>query len=242
MRTAALLFLAGLITCSAQAQQGVGLATAALSRCAAKIGTETRQADPAFGTFGLDGPPWITVERTDEKIGSFHIATTIAGTGWRRRRDGTSVHFRYTCALDPKGDAVIFHATPLLRNVGDELPPATVVEGVAAFPQERPLPRGMELQIQLLDVSKSQSGQLLTEQVVRTGWQVPIPFELRLPKTLSLGNRKFEITARIVRARQPLFHLAERHLLSADDLHKSVVLTLSEVGKPTTTKSPTTPR
>ena len=43
------------------------------------------------------------------------------------------------------------------------------------------------------------------EQVVRSGWQVPIPFALRLPRGTVLEGRKMVITARFVLARQPLF-------------------------------------
>ena len=49
---------------------------------------------------------------------------------------------------------------------------------------------------------------VLAEQVVRSGWQVPIPFSLRVPKEIPLAGRKLQITARFVNARQPLFALA----------------------------------
>jgi uncharacterized lipoprotein YbaY len=226
------LLMSGVIAQAADAQQPVTLTTAALTRCAAKIGTDTRQADPAFATFGLDGPPWLTVEHTEDKIGSLSIATTLSGTGWRRRRDGTSVPFRYMCALDAKGQAVAFHAVPLQRKLGDQLPPAIVVEGAAAYLEKKPLPKGVELQVQLLDVSKSPKPEVLTEEVVRSGWQVPIPFALRLPKDMSLEGRKLEITARFVQARQPLFQLRESRPLTPDDLHKFIILTLDKVEQP----------
>lgn len=227
-----LLLPASLLGEPAGAQQPISLSTAALTRCAAKIGIETRQADPAFGTFGLDGHPWITVERTEDKVGSQNISTVITGTGWRRRRDGTSVPFRYICALDPKGQAVGFHAAPLQRNLGDQLPPAIVIEGAAAYLDKKPLPKGIELQVQLLDVSKSPKPEVLTEEVVRSGWQLPIPFALRLPKDISLEGRKLEITARFVQARQPLFQLQESRALAPDDLQKFIVLTLDKVEQP----------
>jgi uncharacterized lipoprotein YbaY len=232
-RIAVLLLLTGLIAEPAEAQQPVNLSTTALSRCAAKIGTETRQADPAFGTFALDGVPWITVEGTEDKVGSQNISTVITGTGWRRRRDGTSVPFRYICALDPKGQAVGFHASPLQRHLGDQLAPAIVIEGAAAYLDKKPLPKGIELQVQLLDVSKSPKPEILAEQVVRSGWQLPIPFALRLPKDISLADRKLEITARFVQARQPLFQLQEARAIAPDDLHKFIVLTLDKVEQPT---------
>ncbi|MBV8188669.1 MAG: YbaY family lipoprotein [Alphaproteobacteria bacterium] len=232
MRIVVLLLLGGVIAQAADAQQRVNLTTAALTRCAGKIGTDTRQADPAFATFGLDGPPWLTAEHTEDKIGSLNISTTISGTGWRRRRDGTSVPFRFVCTLDAKGQAVAFHAAPLQRHLGDQLPPAIVVEGAAAYLDKKPLPKGVELQVQLLDVSKSPKPEVLTEEVVRSGWQLPIPFALRLPKDVSLEGRKLEITARFVQARQPLFQLSESRPLAPDDLHKFIILTLDKVEQP----------
>jgi uncharacterized lipoprotein YbaY len=239
---ASLLLLSGLMAEPVDAQQPVNLSTTALTRCAAKVGGETRQADPAFATFGLDGHPWITVEHTEDKVGSQNISTTITGTGWRRRRDGTSVPFRYICALDPKGQAVGFHATPLLRTLGDQLPPAIVIEGAAAYLEHKPLPKGTELQVQLLDVSKSPKPEVLTEEVVRSGWQVPIPFALRLPKDISLADRKLEITARFVQARQPLFQLQEARTIAPDDLHKFIILSLDKVAQPTAGNGQASPR
>jgi uncharacterized lipoprotein YbaY len=230
-RTALPLLLAGLLAQPAVAQQPVSLTTAALSRCAGKLGTATRQADPAFATFGLDGEPWTTAERTEGKIGSQDISTTITGTGWRRRRDGTSVPFRFICALDPKGQAIAFHAAPLQRNLGDQLPPAIVVEGTATYLDKKPLPKGIELQVQLLDMSKPKP-ELLAEEVVRSGWQLPIPFTLRLPKDLAIADRKLEITARLVQGHQLLFQLPESRHLTPDDLQKVVALTLDKVEQP----------
>lgn len=241
-RVAPLLLLTGLISEPADAQQPVNMLTPALTRCAAKVGSDTRQADPAFGTFGLEGQPWITIERTEDKVGSQNISTVITGTGWRRRRDGTSVPFRYICALDPKGQAVGFHAAPLQRNLGDQLPPAIVIEGAAAYLDKKPLPRGLELQVQLLDVSKSPKPEVLAEEVVRSGWQLPIPFALRLPRDTSLADRKLEITARFVQARQPLFQLQETRALTPDDLHKFIVLTLDKVEQPTAANGQAKPR
>ena len=70
-----------------------------------------RQADPAFGVIALDGIPWVTIERTEEKVGIQSISTTVTGTGARRRRDGTSVPFRFTCVLNSKGEALMFHTS-----------------------------------------------------------------------------------------------------------------------------------
>jgi uncharacterized lipoprotein YbaY len=231
MRSLLLALVAGVVGQAARAEQPVGLSMPELSRCAGKLGTEIRQADAAFPPFALDGQPWVVVEHGEAKVGSLTVATSITGMGWRRRRDGTSVPFRYTCALDAKGQAVLFHAVPLQRNLGDRLPPAIEIEGAAAYLERTPLPRGMELQVQLLDVSKPKP-ELLTEEVVRSGWRLPIPFALRLPKDTALADRKLEITARFVQARQPLFELKDTRLLAPDDLNKFIVLTLEKVGQP----------
>ena len=58
-----------------------GLSSNALSRCAGKVGRDTRQADPAFGIIMLDGMPWMAIERTEEKVGSQLIATTVTSNG-----------------------------------------------------------------------------------------------------------------------------------------------------------------
>ena len=63
-------------------------------------------------------------------------------------------------------------------------------------------PRGLELRVQLLDISKPSNAEVLAEQVVRTGWHVPIPFFLRLPKDTSFEGRKLVIGARMVLAHQ----------------------------------------
>jgi uncharacterized lipoprotein YbaY len=202
--------------------------TAVLSRCAGKAGTDLRKGDPAFVTIAFDGEPWLTVDRTEEKVGDQMIATTVTGIGSMRRKDGTSVPLRFTCLLDDKGQAVMVHVGPLLRTLGDALPPALVIEGAASYLDRMALPRGVELQVRLVDVSK-QPAEVLAEQVVRSGWQVPIPFSLRVPKETPLADRKLQITARFVSARQPLFALAEERILAPADLHKYVILTLDRM-------------
>ena len=231
MRIFGLLVFACLVAGPALAQEAASPSFAALSRCAGRVGSETRRADPAFVTIALDGKPWITTEEEKETVGTQQVATTITGTGWRRRRDGTSVPFRFTCMLDAQGQAVMFHVSSLLRNLGDELPPSIAIEGAASYLEKMSLPRGVELQVRLLDVSKSPA-EVLTEQVVRSGWQVPIPFTLRLPKDTVLDGRTMVITARFVLARQTLFQLQERRVLTAADLHKFIILTLDKVGEP----------
>jgi uncharacterized lipoprotein YbaY len=213
----------------ALAQDPGGISSSAISRCAGKIGTDTRQSDAAFGIIMLDGMPWVTIERTEEKMGAQMIATMVTGTGARRRRDGTTVPFRFTCVLDTKGQAVMFHASQLVPGLGDQLPPATVVAGSATYLQKIALPRGAELRVQLLDIAKSTAGDILAEQVVRSGWQVPIPFALRLPKDTPLEGRKLAVVARLVAARQVLFQLKVPHVIAGDDLRKPFELTLEAV-------------
>lgn len=210
------------------AQDIGGLSSTALSRCAGRAGIDTRQADAAFGVIGLDGMPWVTVERTEESVGTQPISTTVTGTGEYRRRNGTSVPFRFTCVLDAKGEALMFHATPLMRRLGDVLPPSIVVGGVATYREKMNLPRGVELRVQLLDVAKSPTGEVLAEQVVRSGWQVPIPFALRLPKETSFEGRKLAIAARLVLAHQALFELKVPLPVVGTDFLKPIELVLDK--------------
>jgi len=113
----------------ALAQEPSGISSSALSRCAGKVGVDTRRSDPAFGTIMLDGMPWTTIERTEEKSGAHTIAITVIGTGALRRRDGTLVTFRFTCGLDTKGQALMFYARQLLPRQSETSVPATVVAG-----------------------------------------------------------------------------------------------------------------
>jgi uncharacterized lipoprotein YbaY len=233
MRMLGFWLLVGLVAAAAdvRAQEAGGIATSVLSRCAGKAGTDIRKGDPAFVTVAFDGRPWLTVERTEDAVGTQKIATTVSGMGWLRRKDGTSVPLRFTCMLDPEGQAVMTHVGPLLRNLGDELPPSITIDGAASYLEKMPLPRGVELQVQLLDVSKSAAGEVLAEQVVRSGWQVPIPFALRLPRGTALEGRKMVITARFVLAGRPLFQLRDQRSFQAGDLRKFVILTLDRVGE-----------
>jgi uncharacterized lipoprotein YbaY len=213
------------------AQDPAGISSSAISRCAGKVGMDTRQSDPAFGIIMLDGMPWTTVEHTEEKLGARMIATTVTGTGARRRRDGTSVTFRFTCGLDAKGQAMMFHASQL-RLGQSEASATTVVAGSAVYPREMALPRGAELRVQLLDIGKSPAGNILTEQVVRSGWKVPIPFALHLPKGTPLAGRELVVTARLVVGHQTLFQLAVPHVIAREDLHKPIELVLDQVLAP----------
>jgi uncharacterized lipoprotein YbaY len=203
-----------------------GLSSNALSRCAGKVGRDTRQADPAFGIIMLDGMPWMTVERTEEKVGSQPITTTVTSNGALLRHKGTTVYFRFTCLLDDKGEAVMFHMRRADPRIGDGLPAALTVRGTAGYRTRNALPRGAELRVQLLDLSTSPQGEILAEQVVRSGWEVPIPFEMRLPKDSSLAGRKLAVAARLVAERRVIFRLAQPRPLTGDAARQNIDLLL----------------
>lgn len=229
MRTPWILLLlsACLSSASLHAQEAGNISSLVLSRCAGKAGGDVRQGDPAFVTIALDGRPWMTVERTEVAVGSQPISTTVTGTGWRQRRDGTAVNFRFTCVLDEQGRAVMFHAGNLLHDLGDRLPPSIVVEGAATFTTDTPLPRGVELQVQLVDAAQPPAVRIIAEQVVRSGWLVPMAFALRLPKDTLPADGNLAIIARVVHARRTLFELEEPRPLTAGDLHKPIHLRLA---------------
>lgn len=206
------------------------LAPAVLSRCAGRAGLEARRSDSAFGIIALDGRPWLMIEQTEDSVGSQAIARTVTGTGELKRRNGTSVPFRFTCVFDAQGQALMFHATPLMRRLGDVLPPAIVVDGIATTREKATLPHGVELRLQLLDAARtppgSPGGEVLAEQVVRSGWQLPIPFALRLPKETSFEGRRLVMTARLVLAHEVLFELREPLAVAGTDLLNRVELVL----------------
>ncbi|MGQ3297552.1 YbaY family lipoprotein [Reyranella sp.] len=220
--------LAACIAAPALAAPDGGISTPMLSRCAGKAGLETRQSDAAFGLLTLDGVPWLSIERTDEAVGIQPIMTTVTGTGSRHRRNGTSVPFRFTCVLDANGQALMFHASLLMPKLGDTLPPATVISGTATLAEKTAMPRGVELQIQLFDIARSAEGELLAEQVVRSGWQIPIPFALRLPGNFSAEGRKLALTARLVAAHQIQYRLPALRLLTDREIPGPVVLMLEK--------------
>jgi uncharacterized lipoprotein YbaY len=223
----------------ALAQEPSGISSSALSRCAGKVGVDTRRSDPAFGTIMLDGMPWTTIERTEEKLGAQVITTMVTGTGARRRRDGTLVTFRFTCELDTKGQALMFQASQLLPGPSEASALATVVAGSAAYARKMALPHGAELRIQLLDaaaqspaVDRPIEPVILTEQVVRSGWEAPIPFALHVPKHTRLEGRQLLITARLVVRHRSLFQLTEPHVVTREDLNKPLKLVLDQAQAP----------
>lgn len=85
-----------------------------------------------------------------------------------------------------------------------------------------------------MDIGKSPAGNILTEQVVRSGWKVPIPFALHLPNDMPLEGRKLVVTARLVVGHQTLFQLAEPYVIASEDLHKPIELVLDQVKAPKT--------
>ena len=191
---------------------------------------DTRQSDPAFAVIMLDGMPWTTVERTGETLDARMIATTVTGTGARRRRDGTSVAFRFICGLDAKGQALMFQVSQLLSEQSGASAPTTVLMGSAAYPGEMVLPRGAELRVQLLETGKPPADDILTEQVVRSGWKVPIPFALHLPRDMRLEGRRLVVVARLVVGHRTLFQLAKPHVIAGEDLNKPIELVLDQAG------------
>lgn len=231
LRLMSLVLLAAVIAVPAFADDVGGVSSPVLSRCAGRAGIDTRQADAAFGVIALDGMPWLTIERTEDSVGMQPISTTVTGTGEYRRRNGTSVPFRFTCVLDAQGQALMFHASPLIRQLGDMLPPAIVVNGAVTYRERMALPRGAELRVQILDVAKDPA-EVLAEQVVRSGWQVPMPFALRLPKETTFEGRRLALAARLVLAHQVLFELREPLPVVGTDFLKPIELVLDKAEPP----------
>lgn len=231
LRLISLVLLAAFIAVPAFAEDVGGVSSPTLSRCAGRAGIDTRQSDAAFGVIALDGMPWLTIERTEDSVGMQPISTTVTGTGEYRRRNGTSVPFRFTCVLDAQGQALMFHASPLIRQLGDMLPPAIVVNGAVTYRERMALPRGAELRVQILDVAKDPA-EVLAEQVVRSGWQVPMPFALRLPKETTFEGRRLALAARLVLAHQVLFELREPLPVVGTDFLKPIELVLDKAEPP----------
>jgi uncharacterized lipoprotein YbaY len=216
MRALTFLVLVFAFVSPAFAQDDGGISSVSISRCAGRLGQEARGADNAFVTIELDGMPWVTIERTEGEVGSQSISTTVTGSGLLRRRGGTSVPIRYTCLLDTQGQALMVHVANLIATLGDQLPPAVIVSGTVRSREDLKLPRGIELRVQLLDVGRASQPEIVAEQVVRSGWQFPIPFTLRVPKSVSLKDRKLAIAARLVLARETLFRIGPRPLTAAE--------------------------
>jgi len=67
---------------------------------------------------------------------------------------------------------------------------------------------------------------------VRSGWQVPIPFALRLPRETSFEGRRLVIAARMVLAHQALFELREPLPVVGTDFLKPIELVLDKAEAP----------
>jgi len=202
-------------TAPSSAQEPLGISSPELSRCAGRAGLDARESDAAFGIIMLDGAPWMTVEETDEQVGGQQAAHAVVSTGLVRRRNGAMVPIRFTCMLDDKGQALMFYGRKLLPDGRDPLQPARLLHGAAVGTGKQPLPRGSELQVQLRDRVGSQ---VMAEQVVRSGWAVPIPFVLRLAGDARLAGRTLTLTARLVIARQTVLELKKPLAISGDAL------------------------
>jgi uncharacterized lipoprotein YbaY len=215
---------AGITAHKAEVDPG-GISTAALSRCAGLAGGEMREADAAFGELMLDGVPWLFAQQN-------HQAIVLSSTGTLRRRNGTTVPFRFLCALDDAGHANMFRV--ISAGVEEVLPPSRSIKGVAVpAGLEMPLARGVELRVQLLDVTKEPKGELLAEQIVRSGWQIPIPFALRVPADAVLDGRQLAIAARIVLARETLYRMERPRALTPEELPRPLTLELPPERRPT---------
>lgn len=195
-----------------------GISTAALSRCAGVAGLEVREADASFGQIMLDGVPSLSAQQDEQ-------AVVLSSTGVLRRRNGTIVPFRFFCVLDDRRHANLFRI--ISAGVDDTLPAPRTVKGAAALAGlQGALPRGVELQVQLLDFRKNPNGELLAEQVVRSGWEEPIPFALRVPADVALNERRLAISARVVLARTVIYRMERPRALTSDEIQRPVRLEL----------------
>ena len=196
-----------------------GISTAALSRCAGIAGLEIREADASFGELMLDGVPWFSVQYDQD-------AVVLSSTGALRRRNGTVVPFRFLCVLDNRKHATLFRITS--AGIDETMPSFRSINGMAVpVGLDGPLPHGVELRVQLLDIKKDPKGELLAEQVVRSSWAVPIPFALRVPADATLDGRHLAITARIVLARAVTYRMERPLALTPEELQRPVMLDLS---------------
>jgi len=205
-----------------------GISSPLLSRCAGKFGAQLRAGDNAFPLLSLMGVPWMAIERTDQTVNGAHVTTIVTGTGVHTRRRGQFVGMRYRCLIDDNGEAVSFTWNDLLPERHEALPPAKVVRGTAYYRPRTQLPQGAELRVQLLDQALDPP-ELLTEAVVRSAWEEPIPFGLRLPLETKLEGRKLAIAVRLARGSSPLYGLKEPQALSLDQVQRPIELVIDSV-------------
>ena len=217
---------------AAEAQDNVrdqgGISTPLLSRCAGKFGAELRAGDNAFPLLTLMGVPWTKIEPTDQTVEGAHIVAIVTGTGVRTRRRGQVVGLSFRCLIDDKGEAASFTWHHLLPERNEALPPAIVVRGTAFYRPRTQLPQGAELRVQLFDQAVDPP-QLLTEAVVRSAWEEPIPFGLRLPPDLNLEGRKLALAVRLARGSSPLYGFKEPQPIDLDQLQRPIDLTIDSV-------------
>jgi hypothetical protein len=205
-----------------------GISTPLLSRCAGKFGSQLRAGDNAFPLLSLMGVPWLTIERTDQTVDGAHIVAIVSGTGLRSRRRGQVLGLSYRCLIDDKGEAVSFTWHHLLPERDEALPPAMVIRGTAFYRPRSQLPPGAELRVQLLDQGV-EPRQLLTETVVRSAWEEPIPFGLRVPLDMKLEGRKLAIAVYLARGSSPLYRLKAPQPLDLNQLQSPVDLIIDSV-------------
>jgi uncharacterized lipoprotein YbaY len=205
-----------------------GISSPLLWRCAGKFGAQLRAGDNAFPLLNLMGVPWMMIERTDQIVDGAHVVAIVTGTGVRTRRRGQVLGLSYRCLVDDGGEAVSFAWHHLLPERNEALPPAMVVRGTAYYRPRTQLPQGAELRVQLLDLAVDPPG-LLTEAVVRSSWEEPIPFGLRLPPDVKLEGRKIAIAARLARGSSPLYGLNEPQALDPNQLQRPINLVIDWV-------------
>ena len=70
---------------------------------------------------------------------------------------------------------------------------------------------------------------MLTEAVVRSSWEEPIPFGLRLPPDMKLQGRKLALAVRLARGSSPLYGLKQPLALDLDRLQRPIDLTIDSV-------------
>jgi uncharacterized lipoprotein YbaY len=226
---AALLTGLGLPAEAQDRPDSTGISTPLLSRCAGKFGATLREGDQAFPLMSLDGVPWMKIEHAARQVDGLQVADTVTGTGARLRRRGQVVYFRFTCLLDGKGEALSFAMVDLLPEKKEVLPPALGVRGTAFHQLRTALPRGAELRVQMLDVSRVASGEVLAEVVVRSAWLEPLPFVLRLPPETKLDNRRLLVAARLAVGSRTLLATDGGQPVTAADLQQPLRLKLDPV-------------
>jgi uncharacterized lipoprotein YbaY len=208
-------------------QDNGGISSPMISRCAGKFGSQLREGDQAFPLLAVLGFPWLKVESTDQTVNGVHVVAIVTGIGARNRRRGEYIGLSFRCLIDDKGDAVSFTWNDLLPERKEALPPAAAIRGSAYYRPRMQLPRGSELRVQLLDFARDPAGALLTETVVRSSWEEPIPFVFRVPPEVSLTGRKLAVAARLAVGSKTLYRPATQPVaVSADDLQKPLTLML----------------